>query len=167
MNKLVYLAICLLLVFPACEKDENSPNDLTKLDLISAQSWLVQSAVLNPGLQMGGLSLTDIYTMVEACAKDDFFTFESTGVASLDQGANVCDASVPQTLSNSWSFNEDETKLTFTPPLQYNLNGVGVLELSEVNLVEISETELIISFQYTEPYLNTLQEVTITFRPQN
>lgn len=166
MNKLIYLTLSVLLLFSACDKDENSPNGLTKMDLITAQSWLVQSAILDPGIQMGGFSLTNVYTMVEACAKDDYFTFESTGIASLDQGTDVCDANLPQTISNNWEFNEEGTKLIFNPPLQYNLNGVGTLELSEVNLLEVSEATLVINFEYTEPFLDTSQEVTITFKPK-
>jgi len=112
MNKYLkfLLAVCILSVF-GCKDEEATPSK-TRTELLTLSPWKMTAATYDPGVDLGGTIVTDIYAQVfEDCDKDDTQKYNTNGTLVYDEGENKCDPSLPQTGTSSWRFNTDETKI--------------------------------------------------------
>ncbi|MFM9028652.1 MAG: lipocalin family protein [Bacteroidota bacterium] len=107
-------------LFNSCSKDDDSNNTTapTKTQLLTAHSWKLT------GLTVNG---TDQFASVDACEKDNLYTFQSNGTGTLDEGASKCDPADPQTTNLTWAFASNETILTLN-------DGSGALDLTLATL---------------------------------
>ena len=146
MKQNIQLIILLLVITSAiilsCKKDEDDNTPKTKTELLTAGNWIYTSCIVSPAYDYygGGNPVTDIYSIMKACEKDDFETFKTNGIWEYNQGATKCDQSSPQIeLSEPWSFTSNETKVlvgtteciileltTTTLKLQYTFEDSGV-----------------------------------------
>lgn len=150
------LALGMMASMSACKKDKKS-----KTELLTNNSWKVKAAIINPAIDLfgNGQLITDLYAntlFYPACAKDDFQTFNDNGQVIYDEGPTKCDANDPQTTTQNWTFNSDETVVTTTELDGSDPLSITVTTLSE-NELKISETESIDNVVYT---------FTITYEPK-
>lgn len=90
---------------------------------------------------------------MEECMKDNFTTYYTNGNLTEDEGSLKCDSAAQQTIDGKWSFNSDETKITFT-----NFNGYSGTIIFDI--VEISTDKL--SYRYTINNMSDLATITDT-----
>jgi hypothetical protein len=84
------------------------------VDAILNKNWQTTVFTVDPGINLGGTVITDLYAQWEDCDKDDLFRFSSDGNIIDDEGALKCDASDPQTVTRKWSANSTGTIITLT-----------------------------------------------------
>ena len=98
----IVFAIAVVLVAVACKKDNKNSN----MDLISSGSWKMTAFTVNPGYDYDGNGTidTDIYSLYDACEKDDYYSFHTDGKMEVNEGPTKCDASDPQAFTVEWQF---------------------------------------------------------------
>lgn len=102
MKKLLLIAVVSVFAFYACKKDT-----VTKTDLLTQHSWK------QTGFTLNGVSL---YDSLDACEKDNIYTFSTSFTYKKDEGATKCDPADPQTAeSGNWAFTNSESKLSTVP----------------------------------------------------
>lgn len=133
MKYLIKFAIIVFftLTLNSCKKEETPVK--TKTELICNGNWIAKSFTVNPGIDVGGVVITDWYTQLDACDKDDYDKFESNGLGVTNEGATKCNSADPQTSAFTWSFKNNETVLT------YDSNNYDINTLNENELI-YSET---------------------------
>jgi len=115
MKKLtLYFLAAALVTVASCKKDDDNNNNngnnnpgpqLTKKEMLTAKPWKAT------GLTVGG---ADFWSLVDACERDNIFTFKTDGVYIEDEGATKCDSGDPQVVvTSTWSFIDNETKLIY------------------------------------------------------
>lgn len=112
--------ISLVMVFmSSCEKDEDSPEDTPKTttEYLTAGYWNVTAMTISPGINFGGIEITDFYAQQDECTKDDLTKFNSDGTITDDEGATKCDPNDPQiTNDGTWVLSDDNSSLTMSYP---------------------------------------------------
>ncbi len=108
--KTTLVTCCAILFLFACKKDKESKS---KTELLTSGSWHVSAYTVDPAIDFDGdgTEETNVYAIMDQCIKDDHTTFIADGSAELDEGATKCDPGDPQTISLTWSINQDETQL--------------------------------------------------------
>jgi hypothetical protein len=101
-----YLMVVLLgLSLFSCKKDEKT----AKENLIG--KWMMTAMTISPA-QNG---VTDQFSTMDACGKDDLVIFNADGTVTNDEGVVKCNASDPQTSSGgTWALSTDGKTLTIT-----------------------------------------------------
>lgn len=127
MKKRNFILIALVAVFSAaiffaCSKDDEK----TKTEMLTSGSWRMSAATVSPALQ----GITDLYSLLPSCTKDDFTTFNANGTKVDDEGATKCDPDDPQTVNGTWEFAENETKLIMDKNTAYEMT-LTIISLSE------------------------------------
>jgi len=91
-----------------------APAVKTKTDMLCFSNWTVSTATISPGIDIGGGQLiTNLLAQSDSCDLDDFTKFNADKTGKDDDGLTKCDPTDPQSTSFTWSFNEDETKITY------------------------------------------------------
>lgn len=151
----IALAFFFIGTLGSCKKDEKS-----KTELLTHHSWIIKSHTINPAIDLGtGVLITDLYAnefFYPACTKDDFMTFKDNGQVISDEGATKCSAGAPQTTTQSWTFNSDETVITIS-----ELDGS---DPESLNISSLTEDQVVIST--SEAIDNVVYTSTITFGPK-
>jgi len=126
-----------------CSNDPD-PAPKSKTELLSQGTWRFSTAT------SGG---TDISGALQACIKDNIYTFVALGTGTMDEGATKCNGGDPQTNPFTWNFTSNETVLHVSTVL---FPGGS----NDFTVVSISETQLIVSQVIT---IGTPQTVIVTF----
>ncbi|MGQ0737545.1 MAG: lipocalin family protein [Bacteroidota bacterium] len=135
----------ILFLFSSCDKDDNTPK--TKRELLTQASWKFKSATIN-GSDASGLIAT--------CEKDNILFFAAAGTGNINEGATKCNATDPDSVPFTWSFSQNETVI--------NLSSAFITGgETNVTLVSLTETELVVSFFYTPP-VGPSREMIVTFQ---
>ena len=141
MKRKIQLAALLLVINGAtttlsCKKDKDDNTAKTKTELLTTGSWKRTALVSNPAYDWygDGTFATDVLSVMKACEKDNFETYNTNGIVETNEGATKCDPLDPQTWSVTWTFADNETKLVY--------GGID-----EYTLVELTATTL--KFQST------------------
>jgi hypothetical protein len=131
MKKLLFYTYLILLwlipVFTGCNKDDdNNPAPKTKTELLTQTSWKFDKAT-------AGL-YGDVTAYIDACYKDNIFTFQSSGNGNVNEAVVVC---TPSTAGNfTWSFQSGETVLSVSATLlPTGSNNFNIITLNETNMV--------------------------------
>jgi hypothetical protein len=122
----------------SCKKDDDGPKSNT--ETISGKKFKVTAMTIDPAVEVGGNTITDLFSFMPDCSKDDYMVMNSDGTATFDEGATKCEPDDPQTESGTWAFLDNETKLSVT----YD----GDTEV--YNIIELTESVLKISFEVVE-----------------
>jgi len=155
MRKNVFSILVLLIVSiviltaNSCKKDED---EKSKTDLLTAGYWKFTAMNINPAIEFNGLEYSDLFGLMPNCSKDDLVKYNTDGSVIYDEGASKCDEGDPQTETGTWTFSADETKITET------YDG----ESFTYNVVEITDSNLKISYSEEADYGNGTQTYTIT-----
>lgn len=133
-------------ILTGCSKEEdNAPAPKTKTQLLTQATWKFSD------ITWGGVNYT---AQLPACYKDNTLTFAVNGSGTADEGATKCDAGDPQTNPFTWSFQAGETTLQASHPL---LPGGS----NTFTIVTLSETQLIVSQQWTPPGSGLPQQLAV------
>lgn len=140
-----------LIILSSCSKDNDDNKKSNKKDLLTAAPWKVVAAVVNPAYNIDGTGeISDLYSLYEACDKDDMIIFKPNGDMIFDEGATKCDADDPQSeVVGKWELRNNDTEL-YAEGIDDN-NVVQILELTESTLkVKWTEVDDNISYTYQE-----------------
>jgi len=108
------------LAFTSCKKDKKDPEPepepvvLTNTQKLSNKNFKLTAATIDPGVPVGGATITDWYAQMDDCQKDDLLMFSDNGTYKDDEGATKCNTSDPQTTTGTWVWNTNETIITVT-----------------------------------------------------
>ncbi len=110
------LAIASIFVLSSCEK--KSDDNKTTTDYLTAGNWKVTGMTVSPGIEVMGITITDIYEyFLEPCTKDDLIKFNLDGTVTDDEGATKCDPDDPQTSNDgTWTLTNDDKTITIMYP---------------------------------------------------
>lgn len=102
----------LLLLLTSCEKDKDEVVD--KSNLLTAGHWQITGLNVEPAIDWFGTPVTNVYSQLPACVKDNLTIFKPNGIINYDEGPSRCDPNEPQTTTGTWAFNIDQTILSLT-----------------------------------------------------
>lgn len=129
--RLMGFSIICLFIF-SCSKDTQPQ---TKTQLLVSASWKLKSAAVNG---------SDAMHLVQDCQKDNIISFSANGTGVNAEGATKCNASDPDTVPFTWSFQNNETILNISAELiTYGSN--------DMTLVKLNATTLVVNINYTPP----------------
>jgi hypothetical protein len=155
MNKNVFiysitLALATVLMFSSsCKKDDDDPSNTDKL---TGKNFVITAWTIDPPVDFGTGPFSDLFAFLPACSKDDITIFNADGTMTMDEGATKCDPGDPQTISGTWMYVDNETKLSTT------VDG----ETQVLDIVELSGNTLKVSFEETEDFGAGLETYTNT-----
>lgn len=130
--------LALITLFSSCKKEDSK----SKTELLTAGAWKIKA---NYGIV--GSTKTDLMLTMEACEKDNTFTFKTDNTVVYDEGATKCDDDDAQTDNGTWSFTENETKL--------------VIDGESATILSLTGSELKVSTSYTEDGVTYTSEITL------
>ena len=133
MKKHLYLFVIIAAAFLISCEEEALPK--TKTQLLTQTSWKFSAATVNG---------SDASGYLQACQKDNIYTFAAAGTGTMDEGASKCNSGDPQSVPFTWNFASSETILHISTPL---FSGSG----NDFTLTSLTETELKVTFPYTPP----------------
>ncbi len=146
--------LALSLTFTACKKDKEDPKPApTKTELLTNKNWRLTATTVDPAYPANGTLYTNLFTLFMDCYKDNLTRFESPNLFKYDEGATKCSASATQTLTGTWTFNLDQTKVTTT----YTANGAT--SNTTYDILELTDGTLKVSYLDN---LNTASNFTVT-----
>jgi hypothetical protein len=127
MKKILFLVSVLAIAVSGCKKDDDPSNT----DKLTGKAWKVKSITVDPAISFGGTLITDIFSQLDDCDKDNTSTFNADKTYLDDEGATKCNPLDPQTTSGTWAFNSDETVLTQDNTISYTIlqNDGNILKL--------------------------------------
>ena len=137
---LTFCSLAILFFLLACQKeDDNNNNNIpapkTKTQLISQSTWKFSAATVS-GVDASGY--------LQACQKDNIYTFVAAGTGTIDEGASKCNSGDAQSNPFTWNFLSNETMLHISTVL---FSGGS----NDFTLVSLTETQLVASQNYP-PY---------------
>lgn len=106
--------LALAMAFSSCKKDDDDDNggNSTK-DILTSGSWKISALTINPGIDAGGgIVITDFFSMMPDCTKDDLMMFKDDGTLIFDEGPTMCVPGSPQQTEGSWTLSSDNKTLT-------------------------------------------------------
>lgn len=146
---LTFLSTILVLItffFASCEKEDTTTTPKTKTELLTQSNWKFKSAFVGT---------TDYSSGLQACQKDNILTFSANGNGTADEGAIKCNMGDLQTNPFTWNFQTSETSIFISTIL---FTGGS----QTFDLISLTETELVVSQQFTPP-VGPTQVVVVTF----
>lgn len=120
----------------ACKKEKVTKS---RTELLTTGSWHVVAYTVDPAVDWDGdgTKETNVYAVEEPCIKDDRTTFFPNGTGELDEGPTKCNDNDPQTIPITWSFNQNESKIT-VQNVQYIVDKLTESQLIVKEIVAIS-----------------------------
>ena len=154
----VSLLLLLAAALGSCKKDnETTPATASKADMLAAKSWRI-SAQTSTYTINGTPIVTNEYSSMTACEKDNFLKFNANKTAVFDEGASKCDPSDPQTQNGTWELTANDTKLNLLDPSQGSISiPFDVIALSATTL------QLRSSYSYSANGISATQTEDVTF----
>lgn len=103
----LFLALLLIGSFSACKKKNTEPSPQQKiLGKWRITAWTIKASN-NP-------TIFDLYAIMDACDKDNYFEYRTGGVVAVNEGATKCSPSDPQETTASYTLSADGKTLTWT-----------------------------------------------------
>lgn len=96
----VILILFAMVAIQACKKSSSSSK--SKTELLTQTSWKFSAATVNGN---------DASNYIDACQKDNIYTFVSNGSGNVDEGPTKCNSGDPQTIPFTWNLATNETVL--------------------------------------------------------
>ncbi|WP_158850827.1 hypothetical protein [Algibacter sp. L1A34] len=146
--------ICASISLTSCSEEESSKLS-SESEMLTAKSWVVQSKIVEPSINLGGIEISDITVLDSDEVKSYSFKFDSDGTLV------VTDLSEEIIIETTWVFNSDKTQLTFGDPLIYNYPIVGDIGLSTIKITSLTSSKMIGTIPAFYDDINYV--VTITF----
>ena len=102
---IIFLSITLF----SCSKDP--VDDPSKKVALTTGTWKLTETKTD--YNKDGVYEEDTYAMLDACIKDNFYTFLADGSQVMDEGPSKCYTTSPQTRTSTWSFSDNQTRFQF------------------------------------------------------
>jgi hypothetical protein len=110
---ILIIAALAFLTISSCKKDDEKTTPAkSKTELLTSKAWRATALTINPGINIGGTTITDFYAQLPSCTKDDTEKYNVGATGVYDEGATKCDPSDPQSFAFTWVFNPAETIIT-------------------------------------------------------
>ena len=119
-------------------KDEKNNTTKTKTELLTTGTWKYTACTVSPAYDYygNGNTVTDIFSILLRCEKDDFETYKTNGTWEYNEGPTKCDGSYPQLFTEPWRFADNETKIII---------GTG-----ECTILELTATTLKLRYTFED-----------------
>lgn len=103
-----YVGLFVLLLL-GCTKNTVRQEEQLLID----RQWLVTAFTVEPGWlhPQDSVLITDLLLATEACARDDFYTFDANGVYTHHRGELKCNSSEPASTTSRWTLSRNQDKL--------------------------------------------------------
>lgn len=109
MKHNLFLLIVSILLF-SCSKGGGG-DDSVKIQALTTGSWKLSA--YSTDYDKDGNYEENTFAILADCEKDNIYTFNVGGDVIKDEGLTKCISSNPQTITFSWSFMNNQTKLQF------------------------------------------------------
>lgn len=144
----ILLIVFIFTTATSCKKkgaEEPGVQLSAKTVLLTKSNWILTNNETKVG---AGGTWGSNYQGIYDCKKDDLLKFNTDKAGVADEGATKCNTTDPQSVPFSWTFGDNETKLTF----QNFTASIDVL----------TETSLVIT--YTDNYFTPARYNRLSFR---
>jgi hypothetical protein len=144
------LALIGLLFTAACkkEKEDIKPDPTAML----AGKWQLKALTVDPPIDWFGAPVRNVYAQLPACVKDDITIFNANGTVNFDEGASKCQPNDPQTLTGTWAFSADKTKVSITQNGETETWDIVELK-ADIAIVDYVVTEDAITYTFSATYV--------------
>lgn len=135
---LLVSGLALTLMFSCNKKVDNPEPAKTKTQLLTAQTWKIQTVEARTyvGADPGSAPYINITSQVPACNLDNLTIFLAAGTYELNEGASKCATANPQIVSaGTWAFANSETRINV-------VTGSGT---QAFEVVSMSETQMVLT----------------------
>ena len=140
------LILAMVIAFSSCKKDSDTAEIIstTPTEYLTAGSWKITAMTIDPGVDIGnGILLTDVFSLLDACEKDDLMVFNTNGTITADEGVLKCNPDSPQTSNDgSWSLSSDNKTLTIIPAADNSEDPT-----IQATVITLNNAELVMSFE--------------------
>ena len=137
-------------IAPSCKKnnDKNDNTTKTKTELLTTGTWKFTAAAISPAYDYygDGHSVTDIFSIMKPCEKDDYEIYKTNGIWEYHEGPTTCYPLNPQEFSDSWHFAANETKL--------------VVGTDEISILDLTATTLKLRYTFEDAGITYTEEDT-------
>jgi hypothetical protein len=103
------LGVVIFLGISSCSKDEDTAK---RSEVILGKNWTITAMTINPAINFLGIPISDFYSFMSDCEKDNFLTYFSSGSVIQDEGLTKCETTDPQQTNGSYWWSADEKVLT-------------------------------------------------------
>ena len=136
-NKYFLITIfSLLLSLTSCSSSDSS-DSRSASEMISSKAWVIESKMLSPTIDYGGIEITDIMVLESEETRNYSFKFNSDGTFfQYDAAGNPI-------FETTWVLNSDNTQLLFGEPIIYSYPVVGDMGFSTIDNLSISSSEVL------------------------
>jgi hypothetical protein len=164
MKRLLFTLPLLIVayVFVSCSKDDGNTPELTKKEMLTGHVWVTSAMTISPALSIGGVSVTDLYSRIWDCSKDNSYTFNKDSSFNVSEEANSCDP-VTSVVDGQWTFNSNESAIIMSKIITFNFD-FGYIQTNGLNINSMTDNKIILSMDLTVE--NTSHVLTITFGPK-
>ena len=135
MKTLAVLMTALTLLTTSCKKDDDVAPDKTKI--LTSGSWQLSAMTVDPAIDWFGTPVTNVYSQLPACVKDDLAIFKTNGNVNYDEGASKCDPNDPQTSVDEMAVLLRAVKTRRESAAEYEKGGRAELAANELAEVEV------------------------------
>ncbi|HEU5168388.1 MAG TPA: hypothetical protein VFU29_22740 [Chitinophagaceae bacterium] len=111
--KYILLISAATTVLFSCSKNDGG-NDPAREQALTTGSWKLSAYTTD--YDKDGTYEENTFAILADCEKDNIYTFQVGGNVIKDEGLTKCISSNPQTMTLSWSFMDNQTKLQFAGP---------------------------------------------------
>lgn len=127
--------ISLLFTITSCSSDDSSDSTPAS-EIISSKTWLIESKMLSPTIDYGGIVISDITILESDETRNYTFSFNSDGTLVIN------DAMGNAIFETTWVLNSDNTQITFADPIVYEYPVVGDMGFSTIDDLSVSSSEI-------------------------
>lgn len=151
-KSLLFALVAITLPF-SCKKDDNP----SKTKLLTAHCWVLIEGTVAPAALINGVLITDFYTILPLCDRDNVTCLLENGNVYVDEGASKCGPDAPQVNSSGkWWFSADEKVVLAV------LDNAPDTIVSEI--LELTNDKL--RFRQTLEVFGQPREVTFSYQPE-
>lgn len=135
----------------ACKKDpSNNNNDdvdvsnMNNKQIIMSHPWIMTSWVDS------NTSDYKAYEQLEACSKDDYYTFRDTDVL-IDEKSNICSGNSPTRTSEWYMASPTETKITLFNVFTFDIKSISDKQMTLLRVFRQTTDTLFTTVKFVKP----------------
>lgn len=133
MKNIKPVLLCVIILIAACQKDGSPSPDAQAI--LTAGKWQLTDV----GVTIPGAGTVSIYSQIDACITDNFYTFAASGTVTVDEGATKCNSGDPQQSSGDWKLLNNNTQLKWVDPVSGTDATSTVLQLDN-SILKVQDT---------------------------
>ncbi|WP_396600850.1 hypothetical protein [Algibacter sp. R77976] len=125
----------LLLSFTSCTSEDSESSSFN--DMLSSKNWVIESKMLSPIIDYGGIEVTDIMLFESEETINYSFQFKADGTFyHYDSAGEVI-------YESTWVLNANNTQIVLGAPIVYDYPVVGQMGFSTIDVVSISSSKIV------------------------